>query len=67
MRRTPNNTCETQMDVAAHADTIFEDKETKVMEEILTMILSSNASTVRNLVKLERTRKDLSGHQRSVL
>lgn len=45
---------------------MFDDEETKV-EEILTMILSSNASTVRNLVNLERTRKDLSGHQRSVL
>ena len=43
------------MDVAAHADTMSDDEETKV-EEILTMILTTNASTVRNLVKLERTR-----------
>ena len=54
MRQTPN-ICETQMDVAAHADTISADKETEV-EEISTMILTSNTSTVQNLVKLERTR-----------
>jgi len=54
VRRTPN-ICETQMNVAAHADTVSDDKETKV-EEILTMILITNASTVRNLVKPERTR-----------
>ena len=41
--------------MAAHADTVSDDDETKV-EEILAMILTSNASTVRNLVKLERTR-----------